>query len=81
MQEAQNRFSLYRRYHAAVTDPYRQARKFRKLDSVTKHVPSAYSVPGTILGTGNTKRGKIQSLLSSNLQSRFVYNISSIMWQ
>lgn len=78
MQEAQNRFSLYKRYHAAVTDPYRQARKFRKLDSVNKHVPSASSVPGTILGTGNTK---IQSLPSSNLQSTFVYNISRIMWQ
>ena len=37
MQEAQNRFSVYKRYHAAVTDSCRQARRFRNLDSVSKH--------------------------------------------
>ena len=37
MQEDQNRFSLYKRYHAAVTDSCRQARRFRNLDSVSKH--------------------------------------------
>lgn len=81
MKEVQNRFDLYRRYYADVTDICRQAGRFWKLELVSKHVPSVCSVPSTILGTGNTKREeKIQSLLSSNLQSIFVHDMSSILW-
>lgn len=42
MQEAQNRFSLYRRYHAVVTDLCRQAGRFRKLKIQSVNI---YQVP------------------------------------
>ena len=45
MQEAQNRVSLHKRYHAAVTDSCRQARRFRNLDSVSKHETPILSPP------------------------------------